>query len=239
MTPTIAPPEPHGDVIDILTRLHPDDTSNNTLNRQLARPPRRFQMATLMVIIWAVFGLMLAAMVPVNLPDPIDWMQHGTRMMTYGFQIPAVLFVAGLLGPRFGTAAVALYLIAGFAGVPVFANGGGPSYIEEPTVGYLLGFLFVPWLMNRSLTRAFRGAGGMTGRIVWLGAAALIAILAVHLAGIVGLGVHILRGAVTPMQALSWITALTWPAMIYDLAFGCIALAAVRLARLLLWFCLY
>ena len=34
-----------------------------------------------------------------------------------------------------------IFLIAGLAGLPVFAGGGGPGYILNPTFGYLLGFL--------------------------------------------------------------------------------------------------
>lgn len=37
--------------------------------------------------------------------------------------------------------AVALYLIAGIAGLPIFAFGGGWTYIFEPSFGYLLGLL--------------------------------------------------------------------------------------------------
>lgn len=53
-----------------------------------------------------------------------------------------VLAVAGLiLGPWYGLVAVALYLLMGLAGLPVFAAGGGPGYIFYPSFGFLLGFL--------------------------------------------------------------------------------------------------
>ena len=56
-----------------------------------------------------------------------------------------VLFttLAGLLlGPRLAAISVGIYLLVGLVGVPVFTQGGGPSYIFQPTFGYLIGFLF-------------------------------------------------------------------------------------------------
>lgn len=53
----------------------------------------------------------------------------------------AVAVLAGYcLGPRRGAAACLLYTAVGLAGAPVFAAGGGPTYILSPTFGYILGF---------------------------------------------------------------------------------------------------
>lgn len=56
-------------------------------------------------------------------------------------QIAVVCLIGATLGARAGFLAVALYLALGFGGLPVFAHGGGPAYLGQPTVGYLLGFL--------------------------------------------------------------------------------------------------
>lgn len=42
---------------------------------------------------------------------------------------------------RYGILSVAAYLLLGLCGLPVFAGGGGISYVLNPTFGYLLGFL--------------------------------------------------------------------------------------------------
>jgi biotin transport system substrate-specific component len=52
-----------------------------------------------------------------------------------------VLLAGLLLGPRWGTASVALYLFLGLLGLPVFSGGGGPGYFAGPTGGYLVGYL--------------------------------------------------------------------------------------------------
>lgn len=52
-----------------------------------------------------------------------------------------VLYAGALLGSRRGAAAVALYLLEGAAGLPVFSGGAaGALHFLGPTGGYLLGF---------------------------------------------------------------------------------------------------
>jgi len=70
--------------------------------------------------------------------------------------VPIVLqnmfvFLAGLLlGSRWGLASVAVYLLAGIVGLPVFAGGtGGIGRIVGPTGGFLLGYLPVVFLVGR------------------------------------------------------------------------------------------
>ncbi len=45
-----------------------------------------------------------------------------------------------LLGVKYGALSLALYLVLGLAGVPLFTNGGGIGYVFQPTFGYLIGF---------------------------------------------------------------------------------------------------
>jgi biotin transport system substrate-specific component len=59
----------------------------------------------------------------------------------------AVIFVGVALGSRRGAAAAALYLIEGFSGLPVFAQGhGGPAMLFAPTAGFLYSYPFAAWL---------------------------------------------------------------------------------------------
>jgi biotin transport system substrate-specific component len=57
-------------------------------------------------------------------------------------QVPAVVIVGGLLGPRMGAASMALYLLLGAAGLPVFAPTGVPGFARliGPTGGYLIAY---------------------------------------------------------------------------------------------------
>lgn len=49
---------------------------------------------------------------------------------------------AGLLiGPWYGAASQAVYVLLGLAGVPIFTEGGGLMYVTMPTFGFLLGLI--------------------------------------------------------------------------------------------------
>jgi biotin transport system substrate-specific component len=81
--------------------------------------------------------------------------------------VPIVLqnmfvFLSGLLlGSRWGLTSVAVYLLAGVVGLPVFAGGtGGIGRIFGPTGGFLLGYLPVVCLVGRMAERLPR-------RMVW------------------------------------------------------------------------
>ncbi|HEY1780581.1 MAG TPA: biotin transporter BioY [Roseiarcus sp.] len=57
-------------------------------------------------------------------------------------QTLVVLLIGATLGARLAAASVALYLVEGLAGLPVFAGAiAGPVYMAGPTGGFLVGFL--------------------------------------------------------------------------------------------------
>lgn len=59
-----------------------------------------------------------------------------------------------VLGPRQGALAVALYLLAGTAGLPVFAGGkSGLGHLLGPTGGFLFGFMVMAFLSGLARTR--------------------------------------------------------------------------------------
>lgn len=67
-----------------------------------------------------------------------------------------VLVAALLLGSRWAAASVAVYLLAGACGLPVFAGGGGGlGHLFGPRGGYLFGFLIAAWVVGR-ISEAFR-----------------------------------------------------------------------------------
>ena len=83
-----------------------------------------------------VLGAALTALAAqVSLPVP------GSPVPVTG-QTFAVLLTAAALGPARGLAAQALYLVAGMAGLPVFASAShGASVVFGASGGYLVGFL--------------------------------------------------------------------------------------------------
>src|SRR5208283_308394 len=57
-----------------------------------------------------------------------------------------VLTVGLLLGSRRGAAALALYLLEGAIGLPVFSMGAGIAYLLGPTGGFLIAYPLVAFI---------------------------------------------------------------------------------------------
>jgi len=70
-----------------------------------------------------------------------------------------VLVIGMAYGTRLGVATIALYLLEGALGLPVFAGtpekGVGLAYMMGPTGGYLLGFVAGAWLCGWLAERGF------------------------------------------------------------------------------------
>jgi len=60
-----------------------------------------------------------------------------------------VMFSGLLLGGRLGALSQLVYLLVGLLGIPIFAQGGGPGYVLQPTFGYLLGFVPGAYVIGR------------------------------------------------------------------------------------------
>ncbi len=74
----------------------------------------------------------------------------------FTMQMFVVLLAPMLVGLRYSFAAIALYTALGLAGLPIFANGGGPAYVLQPSFGFLIGFL-LSTIPNGLLSRGRSG----------------------------------------------------------------------------------
>lgn len=110
---------------------------------------------------------------------------------------PLVVVLAGLrLGPVDGAAAMILYLVAGAAGLPVFAPMGAPGLLRllGPTGGYLLAYPVAAALAGRLgagnssfATRAIAAAAGIL--VLYAGGMAQLAVITGSLSRAAVLGV--------------------------------------------------
>ena len=83
-----------------------------------------------------------------------------------------------LLGSRWGLTSMALYLLVGAIGLPVFAGGkGGFAHFMGPTGGYLFGYLCASWITGFISERS---RGGMILDIL----AVIIGSLALYALGV-------------------------------------------------------
>ena len=53
-----------------------------------------------------------------------------------------------LLGAGYGALSQGVYVLIGLVGVPIFALGGGFSYVLQPTFGFLLGLIPAAWVIG-------------------------------------------------------------------------------------------
>lgn len=98
---------------------------------------------------WIV--LMIAGVVSVAICAHIEVPLHPVPITMQTF---AVLVLGAAYGARLGAATLALYLVSGLAGLPVFATSGALG----PTLGYIIGFVLaagvVGWLAERGWDRS-------------------------------------------------------------------------------------
>ncbi|MBQ6315667.1 MAG: biotin transporter BioY [Mogibacterium sp.] len=91
----------------------------------------------------AMFAAVMAVCSWISIPAAVPF-----TLQTFG-----VFLAVGLLGGKRGTLAIAVYLLLGAVGLPVFAGfSGGLGYMMGATGGYIVGFLFsalVMWLIEK------------------------------------------------------------------------------------------
>ncbi|MCH9646955.1 MAG: biotin transporter BioY [Deltaproteobacteria bacterium] len=158
-----------GDVIVVLSSpLHPQGTRSLQLIR--AR-----DWAQIFLGAAAIAGAARLALPFPGSPVPIS------------AQTLAVLLVGWILGSRHGLSAVLLYLAAGAAGLPIFADGAfGIYHLRGPTGGYLAAFAAAAWLIGRLREQDWpKGFLGVTSAML-LGHTLILAIGALWLSSFVG-----------------------------------------------------
>lgn len=53
-----------------------------------------------------------------------------------------------LLGPVWGPVSQAVYVALGLIGLPIFTQGGGLTYLLQPTCGFLIGLIPTAWVIG-------------------------------------------------------------------------------------------
>lgn len=90
------------------------------------------------LVLCALFTALTAVGAFIQIPVP--------GMDYFTLQFFFVLTAGMLLGPIKGAASVAVYVLLGLCGLPIFAAGGGFTYIFRPSFGYLIGFILTAFV---------------------------------------------------------------------------------------------
>ncbi len=140
-------------------------------------------------------------------------------------QTLVVLLIGAAYGWRLGAATVALYLLQGLLGAPVFANtppaAAGPLYFMGPTAGFLIGFVASAAIVGLAVEK------GLARSPLLLGAAVLAAQAAVFALGFLWLAhfATLASGATGVGAAKAW--AVVQGFLLGDLLKAAIAVALV------------
>lgn len=95
-----------------------------------------------------------------------------------------VCMLAGLiLGPKLGAASMALYMLMGLVGIPVFTSSAGPGAVFAPSFGYIIGFIAGAWVSG-SAADFFRRRDGSVSVLQFF-IAAFAGVLCVYVVGVV------------------------------------------------------
>lgn len=112
---------------------------------------------TTRVVLMALFTALIAVGAFLKIPLPVA---------PFTLQFLFTTMAGLLLGGKYGAACVLCYLCLGLMGLPVFAGGGGPGYVLEPTFGYLIGFCAGAWVTGRVAHGGARGFPPALGRLL-------------------------------------------------------------------------
>ena len=204
--------------------------------------PIRITIGTLVLTCLSILLIIVATFTQITLKHPYipfdsfayltqdlsntEILKHFIKKYEYIPQIPVVFFIVALMGRKFGMLAVIGYIILGLF-FPIFALGGGISYLFEYGFGYILAFLpsiFFAGTILKGKTDYLR-----------IPLVSLVGVLTIHVLGILYmLFISTLRHA--PIELVSsWIASQSGIQIVYDIFFTIIAIILGRQARKLLW----
>ncbi len=150
-----------------------------------ARPAARGVDAQSVALVAVFTSLLVAAAVVPGIPV-------GGLGVPITLQTLAVVLTGLVLGPLRGGLAVALYLLLGFVGLPVFSAGqSGLQVLSGPTAGYLVSFLLAAVVVGAAARGVVRRARRSLVVPLLLLASFVTTVAVVHALGVVGLMVNL------------------------------------------------
>jgi biotin transporter BioY len=199
--------------------------------KKIHKPQERlkFCLGTMVLLACCVMLLIIGTFTQIkinfNIPDSgiLSYLKF-----EYIPQIPIVLFIAALLGEFWGLLAVLIYIIMGLTPwYPVFALGGGMSYVFQYNFGYIFAFIFAVFFCTKQLKK-----GHSMLNILF---AVLYGVCIIHVIGIFYMTIIAL------LRHDSWnfisnvIYFQSFAKILYDIVFSFLAVLIAKGSRKLLW----
>lgn len=135
-------------------------------------------------------------------------------------QIPAVLFIVGLLGQRMGITSIVIYILMGLCSIPIFAQGGGVDYFFEFGFGYILAYIPAGYFVGKYLIEEYSVKNILK--------ASIIGVLLIHIIGIFYMFFVVLLRQESWIFVKGWILAQSLLKIAYDCVLSVIALCVAK-----------
>lgn len=209
-------------------RLKDELDAFNAENKKL-----KITMGTLVVMGWCVFLIIIATFTQfdfnhyvLSLPQD-DGSFWKLKHCVYIPQVPVIFFIAALIGKRFGTTAVMIYILLGLTFFPIFALGGGIGYIFQYNFGYILAYLPAIFIVSFMLKDKFNYAT--------VAKADILGVLTIHIIGVFYLILMAIIHRDSFSNVAGWIVMQSGAKMIYDFVFGYFAILLSKPIKQILW----
>lgn len=200
--------------------------------QRIKKEKKKFHIPFLniLLVLFCTFLLVVATFVQLDIKHfiiPLDLFSNKALtkddfFYTYTIipQIPAVMFIVGLLGRRLSITSILIYILTGLFLFPVFALGGGIHYVFEFGFGYIIAYIPAVFFAGSILK------DGLTFKNILK--AALVGVLTIHFIGIFYMlfiaalkheGWNFIKG---------WILAQSFLKIAYDFVLGIVALVIAK-----------
>lgn len=139
----------------------------------------------------ALMSAIICILAPISIPIPFSIVPLSCATF-------AVYLSAGVLGAKLGTISVAIYILLGFVGLPVFSGwSAGVGVVLGPTGGYIFGYLLIAFFTGifhkkKKASIIYMVGGMVLGTLgcyaigtVWLGAQLDLGIWEALMAGVI------------------------------------------------------
>lgn len=172
----------------------------------------------------AMFAALMGAFAYVSFPNP------ASPGVPVTLQVLGVFLAGILLGPVWGAAAIALYLLAGALGAPVFSMGqAGVGVLFGERFGYLFGFLVAAAAVGLVVHGGLEVTDHRQRSLVRIVGAMVVGVLVIYALGVAGLMV---RTALSPADAVMLGAVAFVPAELVKMAAAVGIVRSDRLAAL-------
>ncbi|MEV7574424.1 biotin transporter BioY [Pseudarthrobacter sp. NPDC089323] len=182
-------------------------------------PPRRSWNAQSLALISVFAGLIAASAI-------VPGISVGGFGVPITLQTLAIMVTGLVLGGSRGAAAVALYLLLAFAGLPIFSGGrAGLQVLAGGSAGYIVGFLVAAYLIGIAAEQIIRRSPAKRRGLWFFLAAIIVTVFASHMLGVLGMMINL---------KLSWQAAFASDLIFYpgdivkDAVASAVAVAAHR-----------